>query len=68
MDCKQHDKIYSSKLRAKRRSNPIFEQHQKTKYNMKFSINYNGSVPLRDQIVKEIVAELEAHDHVLTSM
>jgi hypothetical protein len=35
---------------------------------MKFSINYNGSVPLRDQIVKEIVAELEAHDHVLTSM
>jgi ribulose-5-phosphate 4-epimerase/fuculose-1-phosphate aldolase len=35
---------------------------------MKFSINYNGSVPLRDQIVKEIVAELEAHNHVLTSM
>lgn len=35
---------------------------------MKFSINYNGSVPQRDQIVKEIVAELEARNHVLTSM
>ncbi|MCX6233781.1 MAG: class II aldolase/adducin family protein [Bacteroidetes bacterium] len=35
---------------------------------MKFSINYNGSVPLRDRIVKEIVAELEVHGHVLTSM
>ena len=35
---------------------------------MKFSISYNGSVPLRDQIVKEIVSELESHEHVLTSM
>ena len=35
---------------------------------MKFSINYNGSVPLRDQILKEIVAELESHHHIFTSM
>ena len=35
---------------------------------MKFSINYNGSVPLRDRIVQEIMAELEIHGHKLTSM
>jgi hypothetical protein len=35
---------------------------------MKFSINYNGSVPLRDRIVKEMMAELKVHGHVLTSL
>jgi ribulose-5-phosphate 4-epimerase/fuculose-1-phosphate aldolase len=35
---------------------------------MKFAINYNGSVPLRDRIVREIMAELGNHAHVLTSM
>ena len=35
---------------------------------MKFSINYNGCVPLRDRIVQEIMAELEIHDHKLTPM
>ena len=35
---------------------------------MKFSINYNGSVPLRDRIVQEITAELEKHGYKLTSL
>jgi ribulose-5-phosphate 4-epimerase/fuculose-1-phosphate aldolase len=35
---------------------------------MKFSINYNGCVPMRDRIVQEIMAELEFHGHKLTSM
>jgi ribulose-5-phosphate 4-epimerase/fuculose-1-phosphate aldolase len=30
---------------------------------MNFSINYNGSVPARDSVLRDIVSELESHGH-----